>query len=369
MRDLGLSLGQRKRFLRARSAADGLVAPQRRSGDTHCAGTVGERRQLTSMFCDLVGSTPLSLRLDPEDYSEVIRVFQDTCAGVITRGGGYVARYQGDGVLAQFDYPRAREDDAQSAARAALAVVANVGQLRAPDGEALSVRVGIATGLVVVVCDTSTNGMAIERSIVGETLNLATWLEAAAGPGEIVISEATRKLCGGMFEYETRGNIVLKGSPEPVTIHRLLGEASPQSRFDTRTGSGLNPFVGRDQEIDLLLGRWKMAREGRGQIVHVSGELGIGKSRLALALVEQVERQSAGIVRWNCAAHLANRALHPIVRDALTLSSARSRARRPRRRRRGGGGHRQCVRRRALAGRRGVSATRRGKPAHSFLAA
>ena len=160
LRELGLTLGQRKRFLRARAAPSGLAPPGQRPGAAHGLAPAGERRQLTSMFCDLVASTPLSLRLDPEDFSEVIRVFQDTCAGVITRGSGYVARYQGDGVLAYFGYPRAREDDAQSAARAALDIVANIGQLRTPDGEPLNVRVGIATGLVVVVGEPSATGRA-----------------------------------------------------------------------------------------------------------------------------------------------------------------------------------------------------------------
>ena len=315
LRELGLTLGQRKRFLRARAAPSGLPPPGQRPGAGHGLAPVGERRQLTSMFCDLVASTPLSLRLDPEDFSEVIRVFQDTCAGVITRGSGYVARYLGDGVLAHFGYPRAREDDAQSAARAALDIVANIGQLRTPDGEPLCVRVGVATGLVVVVGEPSA---ALEQSIVGETLNLAARLQGVAGPGEIVISEAARRLCGAMFEYEQRGDIDLKGFPEPVTIYRLLGEGSAQSRFDARTISGLNPFVGREQELDALLARWSAARAGCGQIVHVSGEPGIGKSRLALALVENLGREAAGIVKWNCAAHLANRALHPIVRDIET---------------------------------------------------
>jgi class 3 adenylate cyclase/tetratricopeptide (TPR) repeat protein len=321
LRELGLKLGQRKRFLRARAAQNGHAPPGLGPGGSHGAATVGERRQLTSMFCDLVGSTPLSLRLDPEDFSEVIRVFQDTCAGVITRGGGYVARYQGDGVLAHFGYPRAREDDAQSAARAALAIVAKVSQLRTPDGEPLTVRVGMATGLVVVVGEYSAGGLALEQSIIGETLNLAARLQATAGPGEIVISEATRRLCGGMFEYEKRGDIVLKGFPEPLTIYRLLGEGSAQSRFDARTSSGLNPFVGRHREFDALLARWRAAREGQGQIVHVSGEPGIGKSRLALAFVERIGREPVGIVRWDCAAHLANRALHPIVHDLEVRAS------------------------------------------------
>ena len=194
---------------------------------------MGERRQLTSMFCDLVASTPLSLRLDPEDFSEVIRVFQDTCAGVITRGSGYVARYQGDGVLACFGYPRAREDDAQSAARAALDIVANIGQLRTPDGEPLCVRVGIATGLVVVVGESSVSG-ALEHSIVGETLNLAARLQSVAGPGESS-SRKPREDFAGRCSNTSRGATSSSRAFRNSHDYRLLGEGSAQSRFDART--------------------------------------------------------------------------------------------------------------------------------------
>ena len=315
LRELGLTLGQRKRFLRARSEAQTQLATHRPKGAAAVgAPSTGERRQLTSMFCDLVGSTRLSLRLDPEDFSEVIRTFQDACAGVITRGSGYVAQYLGDGVLAYFGYPRAREDDAQGSARAALEIVAKIGQLRTPDGETLNVRVGIATGLVVVG-EVAVGGTAHEQSIVGDTLNLAARLQGVAGPGEIIVSEATRNLCGALFDYERRGDIVLKGFPEPVTIYRLLGESAAQSRFDARASTGLNPFVGREEELDALIHRWRATLAGAGQIVQVCGEAGIGKSRLARAFIERLRHKATAIVRWNCAAHLANRALHPIVRD------------------------------------------------------
>jgi class 3 adenylate cyclase/tetratricopeptide (TPR) repeat protein len=313
LRELGLTLEQRRRFLRARMAPIGL-AP----GVQHGAAEMGERRQLTSLFCDLVASTPLAFRLDPEDLRDVIQGFQDICAGVITRGSGYVTQYLGDGVLAHFGYPRAREDDAQSAARAALEIVAKVGQMRAPDGEPLSARVGIATGLVAVFGEFTDSAPSLEQSIVGDTLNLAARLQAVAGPGQIIISKATRRLCGAMFEYEEKGDIVLKGFPTPLTIYRLLSEGSAESRFDARTISDLNPFVGREQELNALFSRWSAARVGSGQIVHVSGEPGIGKSRLALALIERLRGESLSIVKWNCAAHLSNRALHPIVRDIET---------------------------------------------------
>lgn len=305
--EIGLTFDQRKRFLRARMTPTGLASPVQRA-----VTEIGERRQLTSLFCDLVGSTSLAFRFDPEDFREVIQAFHDICASVITRGSGYVAQYLGDGVLAHFGYPRASEDDAQSAARAALEIVVKVGQMRAPDGEPLSARVGIATGLVAVF------GEQIEQSIVGETLNLAARLQAAAEPGQIIISKATRRLCGAMFEYEEKGGVVLKGFPSSVTIYRLLREGSGDSRFHARVSSGLNPFVGRDRELNVLVSRWNAARTGSGQVVHVSGEPGIGKSRLALTLIERLRAEPLEVVRWNCAPHLSNRALHPIVRDIET---------------------------------------------------
>ena len=289
--ELGLTREQRRRFLRARMAPIGLDPARPRPDTLHGAAEIGERRQLTSLFCDLVASTPLAFRLDPEDLRDVIQGFHDICAGVITRGSGYITQYLGDGVLAHFGYPRAREDDAQSAARAALEIVAKVSQMRAPDGEPLSARVGIATGLVAVFGQLSDREFPLEQSIVGETLNLAARLQAAAGPGQIIISKATRKLCGSMFEYEEKDDVVLKGFPTRVTIYHLLREGSGDSRFDARTSSGLNPFVGRDRELNALFSRWSAVRVDSGQIVHVSGEPGIGKSRLALALIERLRRE------------------------------------------------------------------------------
>ena len=215
--ELGLTPEERRRFLRALIEPVKVAPAGQQQDRAHGAPEIGERRQVTSLFCDLVASTPLAFRLDPEDFRDVIRVFHDICADVITRGSGYVAQYLSDGVLAHFGYPRAREDDAQSAARAALEIVAKVGQMRAPDGEPLSARVGIATGLVVGLRRVYRQPHSeLERSVVGNTLNLAARLQAVAGPGQIIISKATRRLCGAMFEYEEKGDIVLKGFPAPV---------------------------------------------------------------------------------------------------------------------------------------------------------
>jgi class 3 adenylate cyclase/tetratricopeptide (TPR) repeat protein len=316
LRELGLTLGQRKRFLRRRAEGSAqLSVPGRREPAQPGMPPTGERRHLTTMFCDLVDSTPMSHRLDPEDLSEVIREFQDTCSDVITRGSGYIARYMGDGILAYFGYPQAREDDAQSAVRTALEIVAEVGRLRMPDGEALKIRVGIATGLVVVVGESAGVGRALEQSVVGQTPNLAARLQAAAGSGEIVISEETRRLCGTLFDYERRVDIVLKGFPEPISIYRVLGERVTQSRFDARVSGGLNPFVGREQELEALRTRWNAALAGAGQVVLLCGEAGIGKSRLTRAFIDQLGQPGPEILRLNCAAHLTNRALHPIVQE------------------------------------------------------
>ncbi|MBV8591780.1 MAG: zinc ribbon domain-containing protein, partial [Acetobacteraceae bacterium] len=224
------------------------------------AASTAERRQLTVMFCDLVGSTALAARLDPEDLREVIGAYHRSITETVGRYDGFVAKYMGDGVLVYFGYPEAHEDDAERAVQAGLALVDVVGQLRRPDK--LRVRIGIATGLVVVG-DLLGEGAAQEKAVVGETPNLAARLQAAAGPDSVLIAASTRRLTGGLFEYDDLGTIPAKGFAEPVRAWRVRGESAVESRFEALRSGG-TPLVGRNEEIAILLRRWQHVREGDG---------------------------------------------------------------------------------------------------------
>src|SRR5919199_446001 len=269
-----------------------------------------ERRQLTVMFCDLVGSTALSARLDPEDLREVIAAYHKCVAEVVGHFGGFVARYMGDGVLVYFGYPQAHEDDAERAVRAGLALVEAVGRLGTR--EALEARVGIATGLTVVG-DLIGSGVAQEHGIVGETPNLAARLQALAEPGSIVVDPLTRQLTGSLFECCDLGLVDLKGLPRPVQVARVLGERKVESRFEAFHPAALTPLVGREEEIELLLRRWRQIRQGEGRVVLISGEPGIGKSRLTAVLQESVEREPHVRLRYFCSMHHADSALFPVI--------------------------------------------------------
>jgi class 3 adenylate cyclase/tetratricopeptide (TPR) repeat protein len=270
-----------------------------------------ERRQLTLMFCDLVGSTALSARLDPEDLRAVFGAYHRRCAEVIERAGGFVAKYMGDGVLAYFGYPRADEHDAERAVRAGLALVEAVARLDTAAAEALRVRVGIATGLVVVG-DLIGQGAAQEQAVVGETPNLAARLQALAEPGTVVIAPSTRRLTGGLFDYADLGAVEIKGLAAPVAASRALRESGAESRFEalraTRT-----PLVGRDEELALLRRRWQQAKSGEGCVVLVSGEPGIGKSRLAESVVERLAGEPHTRLRLFCSPHHQDHALYPTI--------------------------------------------------------
>ncbi len=271
-----------------------------------------ERRQLTIMFCDLVGSTALSARLDPEDMREIIGAYHRCCAEQITKAGGFVAKYMGDGVLAYFGYPQAHEDETERAVRAALSLTEVIPKLPTERGTTLQVRIGIATGLVVVG-DLIGEGDAQERGVVGDTPNLAARLQTLAEPGQVVISNSTRRLAGGMFEYFDLGRVTLKGLADPVQTWQVTGTSAVQSRFEAQQGSGFTPLVGREEELELLLRRWRRAQNEEGQVVLVSGEPGIGKSRVTEALQERLQVEPHTRVRYFCSPHHSDSALYPTI--------------------------------------------------------
>ena len=269
-----------------------------------------ERRQVTVMFSDLVGSTALSARMDPEDLREVISAYQKCVAETVRRFGGFVAKYMGDGVLIYFGYPQAHEDDAERAVRAGLELVGAVSALttHAP----LQTRVGIATGLVVVG-DLIGSGASQEQAIVGETPNLAARLQGVAEPNSVVIAESTRRLLGNLFELEELGAKNLKGVEGPVRAWAALRPASVESRFEAMHASALTELVGREEELELLLRRWSKAKTGEGQVVLLSGEPGIGKSRLTAALLERVAPEPHTRLRYFCSPQHTNSAFYPII--------------------------------------------------------
>jgi class 3 adenylate cyclase/predicted ATPase len=276
------------------------------------AQDTAERRQLTVMFCDLVGSTALSARLDPEDMREIIGAYHRCCAEQITRAGGFVAKYMGDGMLAYFGYPQAHEDDAERAVRAGLALVEAIPTLRPGHDSALQVRIGVATGLVVVG-DLIGEGAAQEQGVVGETPNVAARLQTLAEPGHIAISDGTRRLTGGIFEYHDLGMVQLKGLAVPMRVWRVTGASAVQSRFEATHETVLTPLVGREEERELLMRRWRQAVSGEGRVVLLSGEPGVGKSRLTVELQARLQREPHTRLRYFCSPHHIDSALHPTI--------------------------------------------------------
>ncbi|MEZ2131924.1 MULTISPECIES: AAA family ATPase [unclassified Sinorhizobium] len=313
------SVGHRRKLLAAIAALRKTVQQSSSpAGDTSAAtGTPmslppAERRQLTVMFVDLVESTALSLRLDPEEMSELLRQYQGAVAGAIARFEGYVAKYMGDGVLAYFGYPRAHEDEAERAVRAGLAAVEAVRDLRPPHGGALQARVGIATGLVVVG-ELVGEGAAREETVVGDTPNLAARLQSLAEPGTVVVASRTRQLIGALFDLVELRFQPLKGFPGSVRAWRVLGESAAESRFEALHGAALTPLVGRDHEIGLLLKHWEAVKEGEGQVVLLAGEPGIGKSRLVRALRRRVDSEPHMTVSHYCSPYYQSSPLHPVI--------------------------------------------------------
>jgi class 3 adenylate cyclase len=310
LKDLGVSLvGHRRKLLDAiaklRTAPSDVLSTTDES-----LSDSAERRQVTVMFSDLVGSTALSARMDPEDLRELISSYQKCVTETVRRFGGFVAKFMGDGVLVYFGYPQAHEDDAERAVRAGLELIGAVAglKMRAP----LQTRVGIATGLVVVG-DLIGSGEAQERGIVGETPNLAARLQGTAEPNTVVVAESTRRLLGVLFELHDLGPRDLKGITGPSRAWAVLRPSTVASRFEALHATGLTALVGREEELDLLLRRWSKAKAYEGQVVLVSGEAGIGKSRLTAALLERLAAEPHRRMRSFCSPQRTDSALYPII--------------------------------------------------------
>ena len=311
-KDLGVKLGHRRKLLRAIAELDRAAAPPSEAARKPGQREEAERRQLTIMFCDLVGSTALTAQLDPEDMWRVIASYHDRINDVVGRFGGKIARYMGDGVLVYFGYPQAREDDAVQAVRAALALVDAVTNLRTDANSALQARIGIATG-TVVVSELLIDEAPVEQGTVGETPNLAARLQALAQPGSVLICQRTHRLTGGHFSYRDLGAVALKGWAQAVPVWQVTGARDVESRFEAMHEAKLPPLFGREEEIELLLRRWRHATQGEGRAVLLTGEPGIGKSHIALAVEEHLQGKPHLTMRYFCSAHDINSALFPFI--------------------------------------------------------
>ena len=311
LKELGVSLGHRRKMLRAIAELVAVPPTQLQPALTEPKPKdTAERRQVTVMFSDLVGSTALSTRMDPEDLREVISSYQKCVAGTVQRFGGFVAKYMGDGVLVYFGYPQANEDDAERAVRAGLELIEAVGRLKS--GAPLQTRVGMATGLVVVG-DLIGSGELRERGIVGETPNLAARLQGIAEPNTVVIADSTRKLIGDLFKLENLGSKDLKGILGPVRAWAALRPAMVESRFEAFHADHLLELVGREEELEFILRRWTKAKSGKGQVVLLCGEPGIGKSRLTAAMMERLAGEHPIRLRYYCSPQTTDSAFLPII--------------------------------------------------------
>jgi class 3 adenylate cyclase/tetratricopeptide (TPR) repeat protein len=311
LKDLGVLLGHRRRLLRAIAELDGAVPAPTETTSKPVLQEVAERRHLTVMICDLVGSTALTARLDPEDMNAVMDAYHAACARIMLKYDGFIGEFRGDGILAYFGYPRAHEDDAERTVRAGLDIIAAVARLETRAAEPLAVRIGIATGLVVVG-DLSREGALREHAVVGDTPNIAARLQALADPGTVVVASSTRRLLGDLFRLRDLGRHEVRGIAEPVAAWTVEGVAESESRFEAIRPE-LTDLIGRGDEIDFLLERQRLAWKGEGQIVLISGEPGIGKSRLAAALAERIAGEPHIRLRYQCSPHHANSSLRPII--------------------------------------------------------
>ena len=313
LQQLGLALGPRRKLLHALIELD--IRPASGAGNgapalpppavVPQAEGDSERRQLTVFFCDMVGFTDLASRVDPEVLQGIIRTYEDACAVCITRYEGYVFQRLGDGIVAFFGYPLAHEGEAERAIHAGLAVIDSLAMLEVPEVGRIQVRIGIATGLVVV--------SAAGKGAVGATMNLAARLQGVARVGHVVVSDSVRQLAGGRFLYDNLGEQALKGFAQPTPAWRVLGVSASASRFDAANREGLTPMVGREREIELLMDRWNQARDGAGRVVLLAGETGVGKSRVLDAFREQLSAQGAHILRFQCSPYHANSAFYPFI--------------------------------------------------------
>ncbi|MFL5286469.1 MAG: AAA family ATPase [Rhodopila sp.] len=323
LKDLGIaSIGHRRRMLEAIAALRSQTSPVEPVaavspsplvdpiGQTDVSETTAERRPLSVMFCDLVGSTALSARLDLEDLREVIRSYQARVAATIQPFNGFIARYVGDGVLIYFGWPQAHETDAERAVRAGLAVAAAISEAPVAN-QTLQMRIGIATGLVVIG-EPIGSGDARQQTAIGETPNRAARLQSLAGPGQVMIDTATRRQVGNLFECRDLGTMDLKGLPAPVAVWQVVVENRTLGQFEALR-SGLTPLVGRDEEMDLLLRRWTQAKAGNGRVVLISAEPGVGKSRLAERLAERLTAEPHLRLRYFCSPHHQDSALYPVI--------------------------------------------------------
>ena len=321
LRELGVALGDRKRILQAVAKLDGQaaveVAPAPKASEATAPpasspapeSSTGERRQLTVMFCDLVGSTALSEKLDPEELRSLLHNYRTVCGEVISRYEGFVARYVGDGILTYFGWPKAHEEDAERALRAALQIVHRIKGMAST--EPLSVRIGVATGPVVVGEHAGVGEQS--KLAIGSTPNLAARLQGLAAADQIIIAASTRRLVGNAFELADLGEHELKGIAEPVHAWRVTAISAAASRFEAAAHGMTIPMVGREQELGLLLDRWQQAQEGEGQVVLLSGEPGIGKSRVMSTLRERLEAQGAQALRVQCSPYHVNSAFYPSI--------------------------------------------------------
>jgi class 3 adenylate cyclase/ABC-type transport system involved in cytochrome c biogenesis ATPase subunit len=324
LKEVGLPVGPRRKAWSAiqQLGATGSTsheaptgaAPTKTSPSNTTSHSDAERRHLTVMFVDLVGSTEMATRIDAEDMREVINSYQNTVAAIVGRFEGFVAKFMGDGVLCYFGWPRANEDDAERAVHTGLLIIDTVKKMTEADGTPLATRIGIATG-VVIVGDMIGSGATQEAAVVGETPNLAARLQAVAEPNQLMLPKETKRLLGTTYKLRSIGDQKLKGISGAMEAFVVEGESVVESRFAAQQSGTLTPIVGRDREIELVLERWALARSGKGQLLIVSGEAGIGKSRITRAVIDEIGRDNHIRMTYQCSPYHADSALYPVIQQ------------------------------------------------------